>query len=150
MSLGLLFAQAQAQTRAAMEPGAFGWPVVGGVAVKTYDCTSKNLSLNSADGLLLSGNTNVDSTDQRRITLNPADFTMNGVLTPPGEGQNCLYQGKLFTIKKTSVPELAFGVAIALPIEIFRAAPPASATAETTEEAIAEGHPQDAGKRKRY
>lgn len=142
MSFGTLFAQAQVQLRGAMEPGAFGWPVVNGAAVETYDCTSKNLSLSSRGELLLTGSANADSTDQRSITLNPIDFTKGGILTPPGEGQPCLYQGALFIVKKISVPEIAFGVAIALPLEIFRAPSSSDTPAALTQNAKWPAPPQ--------
>lgn len=142
MSLGALFEDTQSLIRGSMESAAFGWPVVAGKAVRLYDCTSKNLDMSSSGDLLLSGNTNADSIDQRRITLNPADFTASGVLRGPGAGDLCLYQNALFQVKKTCVPETAFGTAIALPIEVFRAPGPSDTPASLAQNAKWPAPPQ--------
>jgi hypothetical protein len=109
---------------------------VSGVVVKAYDCAAKVIDIDDSGGILLEGAGNAASIGQTWMSLNPADFTaIDGTFTPPREGGDYLYQGQIYTIKKTEPCEIMYGVRISLPLIIFRKAPMNSATTEAASEA---------------
>ncbi len=107
-----------------------------------FNCTSKAEEVNTQGGpLLASGSGNAAFADTRTIMTDPGIFM---------EGAAVKFAGKPYTISSVPAPQIRFGTAVAQRLILTRAAPPASATAETPEEATASGHPEDAGKRVNY
>lgn len=108
----------------------------------SFDCTSSADEVGRQGAQFLpQGAANAAFADTRTVTTSPGIFQ---------EGAAVMFAGKPYNISSVPAPQVMCGTAIAQRLILTRASPPASATAETPEEAVASGHPEDAGKRKRY
>ncbi len=115
------------------------------IAGQSYPMTTRSLEPNEHE-YLPENLTNAASAELRLFCVTPTDFPIW-----PALGSRATWAGTDYTIIAVRPGDDVIGdVYMKLELYVYRTPEEASATVETPQEAADSGHPEDAGKRKRY